>query len=127
MLPVAAHDPEREDVEAQGHDEQRQPEGEGDQCFGRSEFRVTGQLADDLDGYGRHRLEGVHTELGRRPCPHHHDHGFTDGAGGGQQDGTDYARQGGGDDHLADGFGMGRAKAERPVAHGLWDGVDDVV
>ena len=40
-------------------DEEGEAEGEGDQRLGRVEVGVAGQLADDLDGDGGHRLERV--------------------------------------------------------------------
>jgi hypothetical protein len=46
----------------------------------------------------------------------HHDHGFADGARGGQQERADDAGQRGRQDDALDGFGARGAKAERAVA-----------
>ena len=86
LLPVFAHDVEREDVQPEGDDEQGHAKGKGHQRLGACEIRIPGQLADDLGGHGGHGLKWVERQPRRGPCPQHHNHGFTDGARRGQQD-----------------------------------------
>ena len=84
---------------------------------------------DDLASVG-HRVEARLARVVARVAElvgvdGHHAHARS--ARGGQQHGAHDARQGGGQDDLLDGFGLGRAQPQRAVAHGLGHGVDDVV
>ena len=107
--------------------EQRQAEREGNQRLRRVELEVAGELADDLDGDGRHRIEHIEGQVGGDAGRQHHDHGLADGARCSEQNGADDARQGRRQHDALDRLGLGGAEAVGAVAQGLRHGVDDVV
>ena len=84
----------------------------------RGKLKVAGELVDDLDGHGRHRLEGIELHAGGNTGRKHHDHGFADGAGCRHQERADDARQCRRQNDALHRFGTRGTEAERTVPQG---------
>ena len=103
------------------------PSAKATSVCGELNSKIARELADDLDGDGRHRLQRIEGQVGGDAGGQHDDHRLADGARGGEQHGADDARQRRRQDDALDRLRLRGAEAVGAFAQRLRHGVDDVV
>src|SRR5690606_7422967 len=102
-LTIAAPEPGAEEVEGEGHDEQRDADGEDGLVFQAAVGQVAHGDLDDVGGHGLGAFGGGGGEAGRVAGGDGDDRGFADGAGDGEDGGGGDAGERAGEDDAESG------------------------